>query len=824
MAEQPDINIHKVKIDEHVPRDDIVDIQDVLKFEPGVLFIDYNPLTHLLTVRTEKDSPTDENRIRSIIEEHTTGHHRMPHEGEHPARPKESMSEAGMSGEHIHEMPESVKRVHGERPAVERPATHTEEPIAVPHEHMGHAHEMPGKEPREPRHEYLRPEHEIEEEGHPPHYHENHHAMMEEELRRRFIVAVIFTIPILILSPTIQSLLGFSLPTFTGQDIVLLALATVVAVYGGLFFYREALGSLRTRFLDMNVLVSLAVLSGYLYSAAATFFFEGVEFYWEISTLVVVLLFGHLMEMRSVRGASGALRELVKLIPPTANLVTDGDITEVATEELKVGDIILVRPGEKVPIDSKVIEGETSVNEAMITGESKPVGKRPGDELIGGTINNEGAIRAKVEKTGAETALSQIISMVQEAQESKPRVQRLADRAAHYLTLIAIFAAIITFSYWNLAGAGLIFALTLSITVLVIACPHALGLAIPTVTSISTSMAAKRGLLIRKAEGLEEAQKMEVIVYDKTGTLTKGEFGVTDMVTTADWDETQSLRAASSVEVNSEHVIAKGIVNKARDEGIKVESAQGFEAIPGRGAKAMFDGKEIYVGSKRLMADLNIDLSQYKETLDKFGSEGKTSIYLAADGELKAIFALADIVREESKEAVADLRAQGKEVWMLTGDTKEVAAYVAKELGLDSYFAEVVPEAKSQAIRELQEKGKKVAMVGDGINDAPALVQADVGIAIGAGTDVAIESADIVLVKNDPRDVVHLINLSRESGRKMRQNLFWATGYNVFAIPAAAGVLAGIGLILRPEIGALLMTGSSIIVVFNAFLLTRVRI
>jgi len=693
------------------------------------------------------------------------------------------------------------------------------------HEHVpSHEHEMPGHMQEMPRHEYLEPERELEEVKHKEHAHVNHHAMMEAELRRRFVVAVVFTIPVLILSPTIQGILGFELPEFTGQDITMFLLASVVVVYGGIFFFRGAAGSLKTRVLDMNVLVSLAVLSGYLYSAGATFAFEGEEFYWEISTLVTVLLFGHIMEMRSVRSAAGALRELVKLIPPTANLLRNGEIATVSTDELRVGDVVLIRPGEKVPIDAKVMQGETSVNEAMITGESKPVGKRPGDEIIGGTINGEGAIKARVIKTGEQTTLAQIIKLVEEAQASKPPVQRLADRAAHYLTLIAIIVGSATFAYWNLALGDVIFALTLAITVLVIACPHALGLAIPTVTSISTTMAARNGLLIRKAGGLEEAQLMDVIVYDKTGTLTKGEFGVTDIITAGDWDRTQALRTAASIEVNSEHVIAKGIVNNAKEEGIGLEPIQKFEAIPGRGAKATLNNKEIYVGSKRLMADLNIDLSPYENELERFGSEGKTSIYLAADGGLKAIFALADIIREESKEAVASLKELGKEVWMLTGDTKEVASYVAKELGLDSYFAEVVPEAKSRSIRELQEQGKRVAMVGDGINDAPALVQADVGIAIGAGTDVAVESADIVLVKNDPRDVVHLINLSRETGRKMRQNLFWATGYNIIAIPAAAGVFIGFGILLRPEIGALLMSGSSVIVVLNALLLTRARI
>ncbi|HZD59663.1 MAG TPA: HAD-IC family P-type ATPase, partial [Anaerolineae bacterium] len=510
-------NVYNIGIEETVQPEQVRDIEEALKREPGVLVTSYNPANHILTVRVRKGG-LSEGKVRSIINDHIS-RHGMPVHEVHTVRPIESMTEAGMPGEHAPEpQAEASSRRTG---AGKKPESAAYGKVRAPaqHDHMGHAHEPAGKEPEEPRGEYLEPVHEIEEEGRPPHYRENHHAMMEGELRRRFIVAFIFTIPILILSQTIQNLVGFSLPRFTGQDIVMLLLATVVAVYGGLFFYREALGSLRLRLLDMNVLVSLAVIAGYLYSVAATFLFPAVEFYWEISTLVVVLLFGHLMEMRSVRGASGALRELVKLIPPTANLVRDGEIVTVPTDDLTVGDVILIRPGEKVPIDATVLEGETSTNEAMITGESRPVSKRPEDEIIGGTINNEGAIRARVEKTGEETAIAQIINLVQEAQESKPRVQRLADRAAHYLTLIAIIVGAAAFTYWNLVGEGLILALTFAITVLVIACPHALGLAIPTVTSISTSLAARRGLLIRNAEGLEEARQMDVIVYDKTGTL-----------------------------------------------------------------------------------------------------------------------------------------------------------------------------------------------------------------------------------------------------------------------------------------------------------------
>jgi len=649
----------------------------------------------------------------------------------------------------------------------------------------------------------------------------NHHQQMIGALRRRFWVCLIVTIPILLLSETIQNLLGFSIPSFAGQDILIFILGSIVAIYGGSFFYKAAIDSLKERVADMNVLVSLAVLSGYIYSTVVMFFPTGVEFFWEIATLVVILLLGHLMEMRAVTGAAGALRELVKLIPPQANLITGDEIKVVETASLNVGDKVLVRPGEKIPIDGQVVKGETSVNEALITGESKPVSKKPLSNVIGGSINGEGAVTVKVTKTGAETALAQIINLVQEAQMSKPRSQRLADRAAHYLTIIAVIAALLTFTTWELLGAGALFAVTLSITVLVIACPHALGLAIPTVTSISTSLAAKSGLLTRKAEGLERAKDADVVIYDKTGTLTKGEFGVTDIITTADWSAEEALRKAAAIEINSEHTIARGIVQEAGKRNLQFSQATEFQAIAGEGARGLAGNQKIFAGSKALMHKLNINIEPYSRKIEELGAEGKTVIYLAASGELKAIFALADLIREESFEAVAGLKKQGKEVWMVTGDTKGIASFVASKLGLTSFFAEVLPAQKAASVRKLQEQGKVVAMVGDGINDAPALTQSDIGIAIGAGTDVAIESADIVLVKNDPRDVLKLMKLSAASSRKMKQNLFWATGYNVLAIPAAAGAFTSLGILLRPEIGAILMSTSSVIVVLNALLLRR---
>ena len=650
----------------------------------------------------------------------------------------------------------------------------------------------------------------------------DHHAMMEADFRRRFWVVLALTIPVLILSPTIQQWFGFSL-TFPGYRYLLFAMATVITFYGAWPFYQNARKALRSGMLDMSVLVSIAVSAGYLFSVGATFLFTAVDFYWEISTLVAVLLLGHWLEMRAVRGTAGALKELTKLIPPMANRVTEeGSVEEVPTSEVQKGDLLLVRPGEKAPMDGRVVEGQSSVNEAMISGESKPVSKAVGDEVIGGTLNGEGALRIRVEKTGQETALAQIINLVKQAQASKPPVQRLADRAAHWLTIVAVVVALITFLFWFFISAkSAVFALTLAVTVLVIACPHALGLAIPVVTTISTSLGARSGMLIRNAQATETARRLDAVIFDKTGTLTKGEFGVTDVVLLGDWDEETLLRRAAAAEVNSEHTIAQGIVRAAQERELALPQAADFEAIPGKGAKAVVEGSQLFIGNRALIEQVGVAAPDDPRLVD-LAQQGKTVVYVAADGGLVGAIALADMVRDESREAVRALKGMGLEVAMLTGDSQPVADWVAGELGLDTVFAEVRPEQKADKVKELQRQGKVVAMVGDGINDAPALVQADVGIAIGAGTDVAVESAQVVLVKNDPRDVVRLIRLSRATMSKMRQNLVWATAYNVVAIPAAAGVLQPWGITLRPEWGALIMSASTVIVAVNALLLRRV--
>jgi Cu2+-exporting ATPase len=498
---------------------------------------------------------------------------------------------------------------------------------------------------------------------------------------------------------------------------------------------------------------------------------------------------------------------------------------EVSTDELKVGDRILVRPGEKVPIDGRVVEGATSVNEAMVTGESRPVSKDEGDDVIGGTINGEGSIRVEVTRTGENTALAQIISLVQSAQASKTRTQRLADRAAQYLTFTAIiFGAGAFIAWYFIVRETAVFAMLRAITVVVIACPHALGLAIPIVVTVATTLAARTGMLVRNSDANETAARLDTVIFDKTGTLTKGEFGVSDIVALGGATDDEVLATVAAIEGDSEHTIARGVVASARERGLEIPHAQGFEAIPGRGAKATVNGTEIYAGNRALMEHIGAPVDEAARAVESLSAAGKTVIYAVRDGRLMGVIALEDIIRDESRAAVAELKGLGLEVAMLTGDSRAVAEHVAQQLGLDTFFAEVQPDQKSAKVKELQGRGKRVAMVGDGINDAPALVQADIGIAIGAGTDVAVESAQVVLVRNDPREVAALVRLSKATMRKMKQNLAWATGYNVIAIPAAAGVLAPFGVVLPPEWAALIMAASSIIVVANALLLRRTKL
>jgi Cu2+-exporting ATPase len=600
----------------------------------------------------------------------------------------------------------------------------------------------------------------------------------------------------------------------------------VIALYGGWPFYKGAYESIQKGVLGMMVLVSVAVGTGYLFSVAATFIFvDTVDFYWEISTLVVFLLFGHWMEMRMTRKATGALQELVKLIPPTANLFKNGDIIEIPTSQVNVGDTLLIRPGDKVPIDGVIIEGGSSLDESMITGESKPVTRDLGDEVIGGTINGLGSLKIRVDKTGEETALAQIIKLMEEVQDSKPPVQKLADRAAHYLTIAAITVGLASFIYWNyFALEGIVFAITIAVTVTVIACPHALGLAIPTVTAISTTLAAKNGILVKNADALEVGENIDTILFDKTGTLTAGAFKVTDVVA-EEVSEDEVLYFVASLESLSEHPIGQALNIHAKEKEMTLGQPTGFEAVAGHGVKGTVDGKLITAGTLRLMSMENLAVSDYIINRgNQLYDEAKTLSYVAFDEKAVGVVAFSDVLKPSSIKAIEELHKLGKEIIMITGDNERTAAAIAKQAGVDGYLAEVLPQDKANQVKKLQESGKRVAMVGDGINDGPALLQADVGIAIGAGTDVARESADIVLSKSDPEDVLKLIRLSKATMRKMKQNLLWATGYNALAIPIAAGILMPWGITLRPEMGALIMSASSIIVVFNALLLRNEKL
>lgn len=659
------------------------------------------------------------------------------------------------------------------------------------------------------------------------HHGGKHHAMMEQDFKRRFFVTLVITFPILVLSPTIQSWLNFTLPRFPGYDYILFLLATIVAIYGGWPFYTGAKRDLERGVLGMMVLVSIAVGTGYLFSVAATFILSDVpDFYWEISTLVLFLLFGHWQEMRMTRRATGALEEIIKLIPPTANKVEDNEIIEIPTEDVNVGDILLVRPGEKVPIDGVIVSGASALDESMITGESKPVSKGMGDEVIGGTINSMGALRIRIEKTGEETALSQIIQLMEEVQESKPPTQKLADRAAHYLTITAITVGLGSFLYWNyIGGASLEFALTTMVTVTVIACPHALGLAIPTVTAISTTLAASNGILVKNADALEIGEKIDTIVFDKTGTLTQGSFSVTDIIPSGEYSEEELLRYAASLEKESEHPIGFALGEVTKERGIELFEVSGFEAVAGHGVEGIVNGHTMIAGTMRLMEIRKKPITdELRIAGECLYDEAKTLSYVAIDDRVVGILAFADQLKESSLRAIKELHQQGKEIIMITGDNERTAKAIAEKAGVDGYLAEVLPKDKAGEVKKLQEEGRRVAMVGDGINDAPALLQADVGIAIGAGTDVAIESADVVLIKSEPGDVLKLIKLSRATMQKMKENLVWASGYNAIAIPVAAGVLMPWGITLRPEWGALIMSASSIIVVTNALLLRNEKI
>jgi P-type Cu2+ transporter len=674
--------------------------------------------------------------------------------------------------------------------------------------------------------------------AHSAHDHHDHGVMHEGHItlmRNRFWVSLPLTIIVVLYSGMIQQWFGFSMPEFPGSDYLAPVLGSFIFFYGGLPFLGMARHELMSRQPGMMTLISIAIITAYVYSMAVFFFpaldemgmavGESMDFFWELATLITVMLLGHWIELRSVSQAQGALKELAKLLPDTAERISDnGETEKVAVSDLQAGDRVLVRPGGSIPADGVVAEGESQVNESMITGESRPVEKKAGDQVIAGTVNASGSLRIEIEQTGDETALAGIMRLVEDAQKSQSRAQTLAQRAAFYLTVIAIGAGVLTFIGWMLITGQIPAAVRSTVTVLVIACPHALGLAVPLVVSISTTLSARNGLLVRQRMALENARHLNYVIFDKTGTLTKGEQGVVDFLADGMSDD-EALSIATGLEGDSEHMIAEAIRQYAQTQNVKPAPVTNFESLAGRGVRAQVENTTYYIGGPRLLEQQGWDVPEaLRSTQQKAESGGQSVIYLANEAGIVALFAIADVIREESRQAVRKLHDLGVKVAMLTGDSKAVAKAVAEELNIDTYFAEVLPEHKADKVKELQQGGAKVAMVGDGVNDAPALVTADVGIAIGAGTDVAIESAGIILVRSNPLDMVKIIELSRGTYRKMAQNLAWATGYNVVAIPLAMGILAPWGITLDPAVGAVFMSASTVIVSINAQFLRGLKL
>lgn len=653
--------------------------------------------------------------------------------------------------------------------------------------------------------------------------HDKHAGHSPEMFRDRFWLALVFTVPVVFWSAHIQDLLNYQAPVFPGSAWLPALFGTLTFGYGGWVFVQGAARELKARLPGMMTLIALAISVAFVFSWVVQLgLIQADALWWELATLVTIMLLGHWIEMRSINQARGALKELAKLLPDTATRITDAGEEKVPVGELRSGDLLLIRPGESVPADGVVQKGESDVDEAMLTGESRPVKKGPGDAVIAATINGEGSLRVKVTGTGDQTKLSGIMRLVADAQQSKSRAQHLADRAAQLLTGVAIVTALVTVTAWRLLDAPIDFAIVRMVTVLVIACPHALGLAVPLVVAISTTLGARNGLLVRDRRGLEEARNLDTVIFDKTGTLTLGAFRVVAMAVAEGLTEDEALRIAAGIEAESEHPIAKGIVRTAEDKGIAIPPTDGFRALTGKGVAASVEGVEYHMGGPALLRAEAVQVPPtLREAAEAAAGRGQAAIYLVRDGAALAVYAVADAIREESRAAIAALHARGIEVAMLTGDAQAVADAVARELGIDTVFAEVLPEDKASKVQEMQTRGRKVAMVGDGVNDAPALATADIGIAIGAGADVAVEAGHIVLVRSDPRDIPRIVTLSRATYRKMIQNLWWAAGYNIVAIPLAAGVLAAWGILLTPALGAVLMSVSTIVVAVNAQWLRR---
>lgn len=644
--------------------------------------------------------------------------------------------------------------------------------------------------------------------------HGAHHEDMVEDFKKRFWISLILTIPVMLLSEMIQHWLGIGI-SFTGDKYILFALSTIIFFYGGWPFLKGLVDEIKRLTPGMMTLIGLAITVAYVYSTAVVFGLKGMDFYWELATLIDIMLVGHWLEMKSIMGASRALELLVQMMPSEAHLVKENEIVNVKIEELQKGDLILIKPGEKVPADGEILDGESSVDESMLTGESKPASKTKGQKVIGGSINQNGSLRVKVLSTGKDSYLSKVINLVQDAQKTKSKTQHLADKAAAILTFVALGAGFLTLAVWLYLGKPFDFALERMVTVMVISCPHALGLAVPLVVAISTAVSARNGLLIRNRTAFENSRKITTIVFDKTGTLTQGSHEVSRIQPFSDkWNEVELLRLASGVEQNSEHHISKGIIKKAKKENIQIPASSGFNYMPGQGLEGEVEGKHIQVAGPNYLKENKIQLPEIK--LDE---AIETVVYVIINKELAGYITLADQVREDSFDAVKTLKEHGIKNLLLTGDNEQVAKSVSDKLKMDGFIANVLPHQKQDKIKELQNQNEFVAMTGDGVNDAPALAQADVGIAVGSGTDIAAETADIILVNSNPKDIANLILFGRATYRKMLQNLIWATGYNVVAIPLAAGVLYNYGIVLSPAIGAVLMSFSTIIVAINAQLL-----
>lgn len=653
--------------------------------------------------------------------------------------------------------------------------------------------------------------------------HDEHEGHSVDMFRNLFWGSLFLSLPALIWSQSLQGWLGYAAPAVPFQGAIAPLFGTAVFLYGGRVFLSGARREVSGGQPGMMTLISLAITVALGYSIAVTSGWDGEPLWWELATLVVIMLLGHWIEMRSIRQARGALDELAQLLPDTAERVTDDGTEQVPAADLLAGDVVLVRPGSAIPGDGVVLEGRSGVDESLISGESTPVEKTEGSDVVAGSVNGSGALRIRIDQTGDGTTLAGIMRLVQDAQSSKSRTQALADRAARALFYLAVGAGALTFAAWMISTGDASIAVQRTVAVLVIACPHALGVAIPLVVAISTRLGAANGILVRDRRGLEESRSLDTIAFDKTGTLTMGDFGVVDIVSVEGWTDDEVLGQAAAVERDSEHTIARGIVSAAEERSTEVPRAIGFEAIAGHGAEAIVSGVKVRVGGPALLEKLGVELPTALEDAGRESERrGQTTVYVVQDLDVIGVVGLADRLRPESSDAVARLHSLGLEVVMLTGDARPVAEAVAADLGIETVFAQVLPDQKAERIRQLRSEGRRVAMVGDGVNDAPALATADVGVAIGAGTDVAVESGDIVLVDSDPRDVARMIRLSRATYRKMIQNLWWAAGYNIVALPVAAGALVGWGILLPPALAAVLMSASTVVVAVNAQLLRRV--